>query len=252
MVAGAKGHGKRRCIASACVRVNALFLAIRRQAVSYFAALGARDDYLLRQITSVGVEGSEALSCGVVEGKVNSFDNAVFASRLEFPFDASSLAASTIDALHAFFLAITCPRMSDCEVQKWECFSGKACGSRTELRSQRLSTISKINARRAVFDETPEDRPFLGCYDLCDEDNARFSALPVSAARTAMQCYLSAFRSHLNKGTNIPTSLPLMARLDIVVFVSVLSPPDRKDQDSKLQGARIPSEVRPRGSISYP
>ncbi len=45
--------------------------------MSYFAALGTRDDYLFRHITRVGVDGFEAAGCDGIAGEVNLLARAV-------------------------------------------------------------------------------------------------------------------------------------------------------------------------------
>ncbi len=105
-VIAAKGHGRRRCIASVCLGVSLLFSCVCRQALSYFAALGARGNYLLRHISNVEVDGSEGLGCGTIAGEVNSLAEAVLAVGFECLFDTYSVATSATEALAAFFLAM--------------------------------------------------------------------------------------------------------------------------------------------------
>lgn len=62
--------------------------------------------YLLRHITSAGVDGSEVVCRDAVEGDVNSLDGAVSVDGLECPSGTSSVAVPATEAFDAFFLAI--------------------------------------------------------------------------------------------------------------------------------------------------
>lgn len=48
--------------------------------MSYFAALGMRDDYLFRHIIRVGIDGSEAVGCEGIAGEVNLLARGVCAA----------------------------------------------------------------------------------------------------------------------------------------------------------------------------
>jgi hypothetical protein len=107
----------------------------------YFIALANQSKinnsstYLLRHMTSVGVEGSETVVCGAIGGEVGPLGGAVLGLGLECPLDRSSTATSATEALEAFFLAIAVPGI--CVFRKGgmmvlQAFPGMPCGWRLE------------------------------------------------------------------------------------------------------------------------
>jgi hypothetical protein len=92
----------RQCL----LQSQCIALCVRLPAMSYFAALGARGDYLLRHITRVGVDGSGAVNCGVFGGKVNGLDRDVLAVGPVCRSGTSSVRISATEALGAFFFAM--------------------------------------------------------------------------------------------------------------------------------------------------
>ena len=63
--------------------------------------------YLFRQMTRVGVDGSDAVVCGAIGGEVGPLAGVMLEFGLECPLGASSVTTLAAEAFDAFFLAIS-------------------------------------------------------------------------------------------------------------------------------------------------
>lgn len=96
------GHGRKKYISSVCQDVNSESFPNHQRSTTVCA-------YLFRQITSVGVDGSDTAVCGLFGVEVGPLNGAVLDCAFDCPLDASSAATSAteaFDAFDAFFLAI--------------------------------------------------------------------------------------------------------------------------------------------------